>query len=98
MDEQRDERIAAEYAAGREVDDICGRWGVTPAYVERVVEDATVARPKPKIGLRSRGNRIVLAVAVGLAFFWLTHSSALFVLFAVTTLVVTTLLIRRGRS
>lgn len=68
MSADKDALIATEYAEGVEVKDIAARYAVTEAYVERVVEVATTARPARRLGLGSVGNRVLIAVAAA----WLT--------------------------
>ena len=99
--DSRDQRIAAEFADGRPVEEICARYDVSEAYVERVVENAMTAGPTVRTGLQRRGLRIILAVlAAGLGWL-LTANAAVALIAAVVTLVLLTVLAeerRRGPS
>lgn len=64
----RDARIRAEYASGREVPDIAARYDVPVAYVDRVIEDAVTPPPQPAVSrwsLSNQGNRVFLALLIG---------------------------------
>lgn len=95
MTETVDARIAAEFAAGANVADICARYNVTEAYVDRVVMDATVARPQPKTGLASTGNRVALAVLIAWISWIVARSIPVGVLAGALTYVLVTALRRR---
>lgn len=92
----RDARIRDEYAGGREIPEIAARYAVDPAYVERVIEDATLARPaRSRWSPVNQGNRIFFSVLVGwLAWFATGRITGwTFVVVAVVVYVVTSIAI-----
>lgn len=92
MTETVDARIAAEFAAGADVADICARYNVSGAYVVRVVTDATVARKRPKKGLAVTGNRVALSMLIAWISSIVLHSILTGVLVGLLTYVLVTAL------
>lgn len=93
--QDQDARIAAEYADGREAPEIAARYDVPEAYVERVIEEAVVARPERRRGLDSTGNRAALALLIGWLVWLPTRSLVLLLLFGIGFYALITAIVRR---
>jgi hypothetical protein len=66
--DDRDARIADEFAAGAEVPDIAARYAVPTAYVDRVIEEAVHRKPQGRDwSLKPLGNRVLYSVLIALA-------------------------------
>ncbi|WBC06776.1 hypothetical protein [Micromonospora sp. WMMA1947] len=63
-DPETDEIIAA-YAAGQDVDDIARRYGLTREEVWHLASGGDQAQPARQSWRDSKGNRVLLGVAVG---------------------------------
>ena len=64
-DQERDQHIAEEFATGTDIPEIAARYGLSEAYVDRIIEQATLTKPYREKGLANWGNRLVLSLAVG---------------------------------
>ena len=64
-EQERDQRIAEEFATGTDIPEVAARHGLTEAHVDRIIEEATLAKPQREKGLANWGNRLVLSLAVG---------------------------------
>lgn len=94
-----DGRIVSEFAAGGEVPDIAERYAVPEAYVDRVVEEASYAKPKRRFdwSLNPWGNRLFYSLAAGTVANLALHTYALGTVIAVVLFVLTTAIVMVGR-
>lgn len=89
-----DERIVGEFVAGDEVPAIAARYNVTEAYVDRVVEETSLTKPKKRDwSWNNWGNRLLYSVLAAMAMSYLIGSPAIgwtlgVALFALTTAIV----------
>lgn len=70
MNASAEERMVEEWNLGLEVPEIAERYAVTPAYVDRVLDDARAAATKKRgwnWSWSSLGNRIVYSLLAGVA-------------------------------
>jgi hypothetical protein len=73
-----DQRMVEEFLAGADVADIAARYAVPEAYVDRVIEETHLDKPRRSWSLTLRGNRIVLALAVAWIAWLLLQTPALY--------------------
>jgi hypothetical protein len=97
---EQDQRIAAEFADGREMDDIAARYNVPVAYVERVIEDATMAGPEPRQSmLQNQWIRALAAAGIALLswLIWPVPGTPLLI-FVAAYVLLTTIIVAGRRS
>lgn len=94
-----DQRMVEEFVAGREVPDIAARYNVTEAYVDRVVEETSYAKPKRRDWSPTNwGNRLAYSILAGMAVNLATGIYALGTVIAVVLFVLTTAIVAARRS
>lgn len=82
--------MAAEFADGRDVPEIAARYDVPEAYVDRIIEQATLRKPKRwSWSWNSWGNRLLYSVLAGLVVNLVTGIYALGTVTAVVLFVLT---------
>ncbi|WP_106316838.1 hypothetical protein [Actinoplanes italicus] len=91
----RDEQMVSEFIAGREVPEIAARYGVAEAYVDRVIEQASLkpARRSRDWSLNPLGNRLLYSVLIALVvnlatdtwFGWVVGAALLMLTSAIVT-------------
>lgn len=89
--EDRDARIVEEFVAGAEVQDIAARYAVPEAYVDRVIEQTSLTKPKRHDwSLNNWGNRLAYCLLAGMVVNLTTHLYALGIVVVVVLFVLTT--------
>lgn len=60
-----DARIVNEFVAGNDVPDIAARYAVPEAYVDRVIEETSLTKPKRDWSLNNWGPRLLYCLLAG---------------------------------
>lgn len=99
MSPDADQRMVEEFIAGAEVPDIAARYAVPEAYVDRIIEQTTLSKPKRfDWSLNPVGNRIMYSVAAALAINLMTGWSAIGWVIGVVLFVLISAIVSTGRQ
>jgi hypothetical protein len=92
--------MAVEFTEGRPVPEIAARYGVTEAYVDRVIEQTSLAKPKGTWSLDHWVNRLVVSLIVGWLAWMATgkNGPAVLVFAAVVFYAIVTAIVSRRRD
>lgn len=92
-------RIVNEFVGGTDVPDIAARYAVPEAYVDRVIEETSLAKPKRRDwSWNNWGNRLAYSILAGLAVNVVTGIYALGTTVTIILFVVTTAIVAARRS
>jgi tetrahydromethanopterin S-methyltransferase subunit B len=94
-----DGRILGEFVAGADVPDIAQRYAVPEAYVDRVIEETSLVKPKRRFdaSLNPWPNRLFYSLVAGTVINFATGIYALGTAIAVVLFVLTTAIVVTAR-